>query len=214
MYTLYWEYMAGSIVVQATLEAIQADYRMEYIDMGAKEHLAPEFLARNPAGRIPALDLPDGSTLGETAAIVTLLGELYPRAGLTPEPGDRDRGDFLFWLSVMSTAGYITSGRVGHPERYAQDDSAILQVKAQGDKDYAAFFDLMERQILGHPYFLPRGMTVLDFYLAMLAEWVSDRQELLASRPVLAKLCSAVRDNPAYAIALAAHAIPDQATQA
>jgi len=50
MFTLYWEYMAGSIVVQATLEALDADYRMQYVDMGAEEHLAPDFLQLNPAG--------------------------------------------------------------------------------------------------------------------------------------------------------------------
>lgn len=68
MYTLFWEYMAGSIVVQATLEAMNADYRMEYVDMSAGQHLEPEFLARNPAGRVPALQLPDGGIMGETSA--------------------------------------------------------------------------------------------------------------------------------------------------
>lgn len=213
MYTLYWEHMAGSIVVQAMLEALEADYRMKYVDMGAGDHLGHAFLSRNPAGRIPALDLPDGRTVGETTAILTLLGELHPQSRLTPQPGEPDRGDFLFWLSVMSTAGYITSGRVGHPERFAQDESAIRQVKAQGDKDYAAFFDLMETQISGEPHFLPRGLTVLDFYLAMLAEWVDDRQALLSARPALARLCSAVRDTPAYAVALGAHALPEPVVQ-
>ncbi|MDD9725558.1 glutathione S-transferase family protein [Roseovarius sp. SK2] len=214
MYTLFWEYMAGSIVVQATLEAMNADYRMEYVDMSAGQHLEPEFLARNPAGRVPALQLPDGGIMGETSAIVTHLGEMAPTSGLTPRPGDPDRGDFLFWLSVMSTAGYITSGRVGHPERYARDRDAIRQVKAQGDKDYAAFFDLMENHIAGAPYFLPRGLTVLDFYLAMLAEWISDRDKALSQRPALARLCSTVRETPSYATALAAHAMPEPVLQA
>ncbi|WP_112320960.1 glutathione S-transferase family protein [Oceanibium sediminis] len=208
MYTLYWEQMAGSIVVQAMLESIGADYDLRYVDMGAGEHQAPAFLKINPAARIPVLGLPGGRALGETAAIVTLLGERHPQSGLTPQPGDPDRAAFLFWLSVMATAGYITSGRVGHPERFARDDSAIAQVKAQGDADYVTFFDLMERSIEGDGHFLARGLGALDFYVAMLAEWISDRDGVLAERPALRKLCDRVRDTAPYAAALKTHMIP------
>lgn len=209
MYTLYWEHMAGSIVVQAALEVAGADYRMVYVDMGAEEHLSPEFLKLNPAGRVPTLALPDGMTLGETAAIVTLLGEMHPEAGLAPCPGDDDRGQYLFWLSVMATTGYVTSSRVGHPERFAREESAIAQVKEQADKDYAAFFDLTDRAISGAPFFLKRGLTVLDFYLAMLSEWVSDREALLEAHPSLARLCAATRETSAYDTALGTHRMPD-----
>ena len=208
MFTLYWEYMAGSIVVQATLVALDADYRMHYVDMGSGEHLAPDFLRLNPAGKVPALGLPDGTTIGETAAIVTLLGEMHPNRPVTPRPGDPDRGTFLFWLNVMATAGYLTSGRVGHPERFAQDDGGVAQVKAQADKDYAAFFNLMDRSIAGDVFFLPRGLTALDFYVTMLSEWASDREVLLKSLPRLHDLCAAVGETPEYRSALETHRLP------
>lgn len=209
MYTLFWEHMAGSIVVQATLEALNADYRMRYVDMASGEHLAPRFLALNPAGRIPALSLPDGTTIGETAAIVMLLGEMHPANPLTPQPGEPDRGAFLFWLNVMATAGYVTSSRVGHPERFARDDSAIEQVKAQADKDFAAFFGLIDNNIAGNVFFLERGLTPLDFYVTMLAEWIGDREALLSGLPRLAALCAEVRETPSYRTALEAHRSPE-----
>jgi len=208
MYTLYWEYMAGSIVVQATLETIGADYQMRYVDMGADEHLAPDFLKLNPAGRVPVLGLPDGTMVGETAAIATLLGEMHQTSAITPLPGDEDRGEYLYWLSVMSTAGYVTSSRVRHPERFAQSDNAIAEVKQQADKDFEAFFGLMERVISGEPFMLRRGLTSLDFYLVMLAEWVSDREALLDRHPRLHDLCAAVRETPAYTMALDTHRLP------
>jgi glutathione S-transferase len=208
MYTLYWEYMAGSIVVQATLETIGADYRMRYVDMGADAHLSADFLKLNPAGRVPILGLPDGTAIGETAAIVTLLGELHPKHAVTPQPGDADRGAYLYWLSVMSTAGYVTSSRVGHPERFARDEDAIAQVKARADQDFAVFFALMDKVISGDPHFLARGQTALDFYLAMLAEWVSDRDALMEAHPRLCKLCDTVRSSAAYRTALETHKIP------
>jgi glutathione S-transferase len=48
---------------------------------------SPEFLAKNPAGKIPVLELDDGTCLSESAAIVEYLEELYPTPpmiGTTP----------------------------------------------------------------------------------------------------------------------------------
>ena len=44
---------------------------MEYqqVDLGAGENQAPTFLTKNPAGRIPVLELDDGTCLSETLAI-------------------------------------------------------------------------------------------------------------------------------------------------
>lgn len=50
------------------------------IDLGKLEHRSAEFLARNPLGRVPALELDDGRVLAETRAICTYL------EGLQPEP--------------------------------------------------------------------------------------------------------------------------------
>lgn len=48
------------------------------VDTAAKAHKAPDFLAMNPAGRVPVLELDDGQTLTESAAIVEYLEELHP----------------------------------------------------------------------------------------------------------------------------------------
>ncbi|MCH2171966.1 glutathione S-transferase family protein [Myxococcota bacterium] len=42
------------------------------------EHRTPDFLARNPAGLIPVLELDDGTCIGETVAIARYLEELHP----------------------------------------------------------------------------------------------------------------------------------------
>ena len=48
---------------------------------------SPAFLAKNPAGRIPVLELDDGTWLPESDAIIEYLEELYPEPpmlGTTP----------------------------------------------------------------------------------------------------------------------------------
>ncbi len=57
---------------------------MEYqqVDLGAGENLAPAFLTKNPAGRIPVLELDDGTCLSETLAICRYFEELHPEPNL------------------------------------------------------------------------------------------------------------------------------------
>ena len=94
-----------------------------------------------------------------------------------------ERAGFLYWLNVMTTAGYLTVSRKCHPERYASSPEAIRQVEVAAAAQLDAFFDMMNEAIEGEPYFLKRGYSALDLYLAMLTEWSENRDHLLASRP-------------------------------
>ncbi|MBF9032435.1 hypothetical protein HKCCE3408_18710 [Rhodobacterales bacterium HKCCE3408] len=205
MYELHWEYMAGSIVVQAMLEEMNVPYRMTHVDMAANEHKTQAYRRINPVGRVPAIRLPRGGTIGETAAIVIALGEDAPGSGLIPQPRSPDRSAFLFWLNVMATAGYMTVARKGHPERYAFDETAIAQVEERAAVDLAAFFDLMEAAISGGTTFLASGFSALDLYLAMLTEWSDDKSGLFAERATLSQLCRAVSLRPSYQLAMQTH---------
>lgn len=208
MYTLHWEYMAGSIVVHALLHDVGAEFDLHYVDMGNDAHKKPAYLAINPTGRVPALTLPDGSTIGETGAIVTCLCEVFPEAGLAPKPGAADRAEFLFWLNVMTTTGYPTVARWNHPERYAASEDAIAEVEQKAAEDLNDFFDLMEGAISGKDTFLKRGFSVLDYYLSMLTEWPADRQGLFAVHPRLEAVYLSASKRPAYKIAMNRHALP------
>ncbi len=55
------------------------------IDIRAGENLSEEFLARNPFGRVPALELDDGSYLSESQAICLYLEGLHPEPNLFGE---------------------------------------------------------------------------------------------------------------------------------
>ena len=59
------------------------------IDIVAQAHRAPEFLAKNPAGTLPALELDDGEVIAESVAICRYLEALYPEPALFgTEPRD------------------------------------------------------------------------------------------------------------------------------
>jgi glutathione S-transferase len=52
------------------------------VDIGAGENLEPAFLAKNPMGRVPVLELDDGTCIAESVAICRYLEELQPEPPL------------------------------------------------------------------------------------------------------------------------------------
>ncbi|MDJ0787257.1 MAG: glutathione S-transferase family protein [Myxococcota bacterium] len=49
-----------------------------WVNLLKGEHKTPEFLAMNPAGNLPVLELDDGTVLTESLAIIEYLEELHP----------------------------------------------------------------------------------------------------------------------------------------
>jgi len=54
------------------------DIPIEIVSLPRGEQNQPEFLARNPLGKLPVLELDDGSVLTESLAIIEYLEELHP----------------------------------------------------------------------------------------------------------------------------------------
>jgi glutathione S-transferase len=71
------------------LDQVGASYERVQLDLFAGETRTPEHFARNPDGRIPVLELDDGTFLAESGAILLYLGEGTPY--LPDDPVERAR---------------------------------------------------------------------------------------------------------------------------
>ena len=58
------------------------------VDIRAAENLSAEFLAKNPGGRVPVLELDDGTFIGESVAICRYLESIAPSTGTPKLFGD------------------------------------------------------------------------------------------------------------------------------
>ncbi|MGH7822616.1 MAG: glutathione S-transferase family protein [Candidatus Binatia bacterium] len=78
---------------------------LEFVDILSGENRTPEFLRKNPSGRVPVLELDDGTCLPESLAIMEYLEELHPEPpmiGTTPLERARVRAlERLAELGVM-----------------------------------------------------------------------------------------------------------------
>jgi len=96
MLTFYTNPMSRGRIVRWMLEELGQPYRTELLDYGTTMK-APEYLAVNPMGKVPAIR--HGETVvTEAAAICAYLADVFPQAGLAPPPASHLRGPYYRWL--------------------------------------------------------------------------------------------------------------------
>lgn len=91
MYKVYGDYNSGNCYkVKLMLNLLGSEYEWVPVDILNGETQTPAFLEKNPNGKIPVLELEDGTCLWESNAILNFLadGSSY----LPSEPGLRTRG--------------------------------------------------------------------------------------------------------------------------
>jgi len=88
----YTHPMSRGRIVRWMLEEIGQPYRTELLQYGTTMK-APEYLAVNPMGKVPAIRHGD-TVVTEGAAICAYLADAFPQAGLAPPPGDPRRGPY------------------------------------------------------------------------------------------------------------------------
>ena len=94
--TLYTNPMSRGRIARWMLEEIGMPYRTELLDYGTTMK-APEYLAINPMGKVPALRHGD-VVVTEVAAICAYLADAFPEADLAPKLGDKLRGTYYRWM--------------------------------------------------------------------------------------------------------------------
>lgn len=97
MMKLYWSPRTRSFTTLWLMEETGQPYERVLVDISTGAQRAPEYLAINPMGKVPALQDGD-ATLAEAAAICAYVAERYPEARLAPPLGDPARAKYLYWL--------------------------------------------------------------------------------------------------------------------
>jgi glutathione S-transferase len=95
--TLYHAAPSRSSIVRWMLEEIGEPYEIQLLSLSRGDNRAPDYLAVNPMGKVPALRHGD-AVITEAAAICAYLADEFPRAKLNVALGDARRGPYLKWL--------------------------------------------------------------------------------------------------------------------
>ena len=132
------------------------------IDLFKGESRTPEYLAKNPFGKIPALELDDGTVLAESGAILWYLADGTP---YLPD-GKLARADVLRWMffeqnmheTSVAEARFITR----HPEIDPSRREHILPEKLRRGN---VALKLMDQHLARHDFFAAGRYTIADIAL-------------------------------------------------
>jgi glutathione S-transferase len=147
--------------VRLLLAQLGLHYRWTELDIDAGATRKPEFLRRNLNGRIPTLELDDGTNLAESNAILWYLGE-----GSSFVPGDRlGRAQVLQWMffEQYSHEPYVATPRyiVKH---LAADHSRRAELPDRLAKGRAALA-VMDEHLKSRSFFVAERYTIADIAL-------------------------------------------------
>ncbi len=108
--TLHFAPRSRSFTALWLLEELGQPYTLEVLSLGTNQHKTPEFLAKNPMGKVPMVEV-DGLPVAELGAIAIYLAERFPGAcadaqseplsaarGLAPSVAEPTRPAFLRWV--------------------------------------------------------------------------------------------------------------------
>jgi GST-like protein len=200
-YVLYGARGSGAVAVEAALRLIGAPYELidsytwdeDDIESGDK------VLAANPMRQVPALVLPGGEVVTESAAILILLAERHPQARLAPAPGDPARGQFLRWMSFVSSAIYSLYWVKDEPLRLAPDAGAGEVLVERTLARIAECWRIMGGQVNPGRYILGDELSVLDLYVAVVSRFKPRRRKLYEVAPKLGEAVKRVDADPRLA---------------
>ena len=130
-YQLYWHKTTSSLAPMAVLEEAGAAYEAVEIDVIAGEHKGAAFREIHPLGLMPALRLPDGRTVFESAGIAMFVADRHPEAGIAPDPASADRAFYNQWLFYLADTLFPTYGRYYRPARLSTDAGDNEPIKAR-----------------------------------------------------------------------------------
>jgi glutathione S-transferase len=101
--TLFHAPNSRSGAARILLEELGVPYDLHVLNLKNNEQRAPDYLAVNPMGKVPAIRHGD-ALVTEQPAVFIYLADLFPEAGLAPAPHDPLRGPYLRWLTFYGAS--------------------------------------------------------------------------------------------------------------
>lgn len=190
---LYYMPRTRSARVLWLLEEIGEPY--ELTEIAGVERRSAEHLRRHPLGRVPALELGDGTVMFESAAICLQLADLNPAAGLIPPLGSSERALVYQW--VVFAVAELEAPLF----RWIRELGEGTTESPAGDRFTQAAVAI-ESALGAREWLLDAQFTVADVMCASVLQGANSR-ELLRPWPELEAYVERSESRPAYARAAA-----------
>lgn len=199
-YIVYGASGSGSVPIEAALALLGLPYRVEEHAPWENHERASALAGINPMLQVPALALPTGELMTESAAILIWLADAHSQARLAPTAAEATRPAYLRWMTFVSSAIYALywisddpSRVIGRAEDHAAGKTLLFD-------RIAHCWGVMDAQVRPGRYILGDDLSVLDLYVTTASRWSPGRRRFDEVAPRLAEVTRRVDAEPRLAM--------------
>ncbi len=197
MTILYYSPSTAALVVHWLLIELDVPHTLHRLDLEAREHKQPAYLAINPAGVVPTLVV-DGTPITEAAAIVMHLADRHPDAALAPPIATPARAAYYQWMCFTANTlqpAYRAWFYPDEPAGPAHVDAVKAAARARLEQAWS--------QVAAHldargPYLLGDNLCAVDFMLTMMMRWTRNMPRPTDTWPALAAHAARMKARPSF----------------
>lgn len=159
---LYYAPIACSLVPLVTMYEAGADVDVHPVSLKNGEQRTPAYLAVNPKGKVPALDIGAGEIITECVAILSWLDMKFPAARLLPS-------DPMSRIKALSLMGWCAGGmhpplsRINAPARFCDLPGAAENVTKLAVEEVIKNFKVADSVLAGREWLFDHW-TAVDAY--------------------------------------------------
>jgi glutathione S-transferase len=186
----YTNPMSRGQIVRWMLEEAGQPYETRILDY-ATTLKAPEYLAVNPMGKVPAIKH-RGQVVTECAAICAYLADAFPQAGLAPPVNSADRAPYYRWL--FFAAGPVEAATTNQSCGFTPTEQ---QQRMMGYGTYEKTLDAVEGAVGAGDYLAGGTFSAADLYLGSQLSF-GLRFGALEKRPAFVAYVARLTARPAY----------------
>ena len=196
-YILYYSPGTASMCVHWMLIELGVPFETRLVDFEAGMQHTPDYLRLNPAGRVPTLVI-DGVPHSESAALLMLLTERHPEAGLAPAPGAPDRADWLEKMVFLANT-LLPAMRDWFYADSDGDPSGADAVRALARRRIEGAWDRLDNRLSdSRRYLVGTHLTTADLLAVMLMRWSRNMPRPATTWPHIGPYIERLRALPSF----------------
>lgn len=162
---LYYSPGACSLSPHIALKEAGLPFDLVKVDLKAKKLAdGSDYLAVNPKGQVPALDIDNAGLLTEGAVIVQAVADKAADKKLIPAQGTPERYRAQEWLNFIGSELHKNFSPLFQPV-LSDDTKAFFKNRLMGK------FKYLDEALAGRDYLMGNAFTVPDAYLFTMLHW-------------------------------------------
>lgn len=148
------------------LEEIGEPFEIEIIAFVRGDHRSPDYLEKNPKGKVPALELSDKRVLTENVAILTYLSKAYPEANLLPfGKSEYDDAGLIADMAWCASGLHPIVTRLRIPQVFCDTEDGRQRVWEMAAEAMKPNFQIIENRLEHAPWMLGETWSIIDAYV-------------------------------------------------